>query len=50
MFHSLLRDRKLTLLVVALLSLVILMALIWRHYDLELQRIDERMNELKSTI
>jgi type II secretory pathway component PulM len=47
MFRSFFKDWKLILLVVLQLCLVALMVLIWQHYDRELQRIDNQMNESK---
>lgn len=43
-------DNKLLLLITLVLTSIIPLALKGQHYDLELQRIDERANELKSTI
>lgn len=45
-----LRDNKLLLLITLVLAFFMAIALIWQHYDQELQRIDERANVLKSTI
>lgn len=40
-------DKKLLLLLALLFSLVTAMVLIWRHYDIELRKIDKQSNELK---
>lgn len=48
MVRSFFRNPKLVLLVVLLLSLLVTMVLIWRHYDMELQRIDQQINESKA--
>lgn len=40
------RDKKLFLLIAFLFLLVIVMGLIWRHYDIELRKIEKQRNEL----
>lgn len=47
MRYDYMNDRKLVLLIVFLLISIVLIGIIWRHYDKELDAIERHKNEIK---